>query len=121
MNYKLYFKKDSNTYKFIVYYEADYKRIIEVKGTNFAIGDKFTQVPREKQINDPYFRKLDTYIRQNRDILSSANVMHTETSDDGQNLKYRTVYNINGKTYRSIASISKDNQNVDETSLNEVI
>lgn len=35
INYKLYYKKDGNTVKYIVYYEPEYKRILEVKGTNF--------------------------------------------------------------------------------------
>lgn len=38
INYKLYYKKDSETVKYIVYYEPEYKRVLEVKGTNFNIG-----------------------------------------------------------------------------------
>lgn len=76
---------------------------------------------RQAQINDPYFRKLDTYIRQNRNTLGSASVMYTESNDNGQEIQFRTVYNSGGKTYRSIAAINKDNQNIDESSLTEVI
>jgi hypothetical protein len=115
INYKFYFKKDSQTVKYIVYYEPEYKRVLEVKGTAFLIGADFTSIPRDQQVNDPYFRKLDTYIRQNRDQLNSASVLHTESQDDGQNIQFRTVYISDGKTYRSIASIDKDNQNIDET------
>jgi hypothetical protein len=86
INYKFYFKKDTQTIKYIVYYEPEYKRVLEVKGTSFSIGDKYTFVPREQQITDPYFRKLDTYIRQNRDQLNSASVLHTENKDNGQNI-----------------------------------
>lgn len=121
INYKLYFKKDTQTVKYIVYYEPDYKRVLEVKSTSFAIGNKYTYVPTDKQVSDPYFRKLDTYIRQNREIISSASVLHTETMEDNQNNYFRTVYNTNGKTYRSIASINKDNQNIYETGFNEVV
>jgi hypothetical protein len=78
VNYKLYYKKDSRTVKYIVYYEPEYKRVLEVKGTSFNIGDKYTYVPQSEQIVDPYFRALDTYIRQNRDTLSSASVLYTE-------------------------------------------
>jgi hypothetical protein len=77
INYKLYFKKDSQTVKYIVYYEPEYKRILEVKGTSFSIGEKYNFVPRDQQISDPYFRKLDTYLRQNRGSLNSASVLHT--------------------------------------------
>lgn len=114
INYKLYFKKDTQTIKYIVYYEPEYKRVLEVKGTSFLIGDKFNFVPREQQVIDPYFRKLDTYIRQNRDQLNSATVLHTESKDDGQTIQFRTVYNSAGKTYRSIATIDKNNQNINE-------
>lgn len=84
INYKLYFKKDGQTIKYIVYYEPEYKRVLEVKGTSFLIGDKYKSLPKEQQITDPYFRKLDTYIRQNNDNLNSAIVLHTESKDDGQ-------------------------------------
>lgn len=113
INYKLYFKKDGQTIKYIVYFEPEYKRVMEVKGTSFSIGDKFANIPREKQVNDPYFRKLDTYIRQNRNKLNSASVLHTESKEDGQSIQFRTVYTAEGKTFRSIASINKDNQNID--------
>ena len=36
-------------------------------------------------------------------------------------MQFRTVYTSEGKTYRSIASINKDNQNIEEVSLTEVI
>lgn len=121
INYKLYYKIEATTVKYIVYYEPEYKRVLEVKGTNFKIGQQFSFIEKDKQITDPYFRKLDTYVRQNRDKLGSASVMHTESRDDGQKIQFRTVYSSEGKTYRSIASINKDNQNVEETSLNEVI
>lgn len=121
INYKLYYKIEATTVKYIVYYEPEYKRVLEVKGTNFKIGEQFSFIEKDKQITDPYFRKLDTYVRQNRDKLGSASVMHTESRDDGQKIQFRTVYSSEGKTYRSIASINKDNQNVEETSLNEVI
>lgn len=121
INYKLYFKKDTQTVKYIVYYEPEYKRVLEVKGTSFQIGGKFVSVPGEQQVADPYFRKLDTYIRQNRDQLNSASVLHTESSDSGQSITFRTVYTASGKTYRSIAAINKDNQNIDESALNEII
>lgn len=121
INYKLYFKKDGQTVKYIVYYEPEYKRVLEVKGTSFLIGGKFNSVPSSQQVSDPYFRKLDTYIRQNRDQLNSASVSHTESKDNGQSITFRTVYTSNGKTYRSIASINKDNQNIDETALNEIV
>jgi hypothetical protein len=77
INYKLYFKKDGQTVKYIVYYEPEYKRVLEVKGTAFLIGGKFTPIPTDQQVSDPYFRKLDTYVRQNRDQLTSASVLHT--------------------------------------------
>jgi hypothetical protein len=121
INYKLYFKMDSQTIKYIVYYEPDYKRVLEVKDTSFLIGGKYTSIPSDQQVSDPYFRKLDTYIRQNRDQLNSASVLHTESSDDGHSITFRTVYTTNGKTYRSIAAINKDNQNIDETGLNEIV
>lgn len=35
INYKLYYKKDATTVKYIVYYEPEYKRVLEVKGTSF--------------------------------------------------------------------------------------
>lgn len=117
INYKLYYKKDGTTVKYIVYYEPEYKRILEVKGTNFEIGNNYRFVDRQRQIADPYFRKLDTYIRQNRNTLGSASVMYTESNDNGQQIQFRTVYSAGGKTYRSIAAINKDNQNIDETSL----
>lgn len=47
--------------------------------------------------------------------------MYTESNDNGQEIQFRTVYNSGGKTYRSIAAINKDNQNIDESSLTEVI
>jgi hypothetical protein len=121
INYKLYFKKDSQTVKYIVYYEPEYKRVLEVKGTSFLIGGKFASVPAEQQVADPYFRKLDTYIRQNRAQLTSASVLHAESSDDGSAITFRTVYSAGGKTYRSTAAISKDSQNVDESALSEIV
>lgn len=121
INYKFYFKKDTQTIKYIVYYEPEYKRVLEVKGTSFLIGDKFNFVAKEQQVVDPYFRKLDTYIRQNRDQLNSATVLHTESKDDGQSIQFRTVYSSAGKTYRSIATIDKNNQNINENELNEII
>ncbi len=121
INYKLYFKKDGQTIKYIVYYEPEYKRVLEVKGTSFLIGDKFKTMPKEQQIIDPYFRKLDTYIRQNNENLNSASVLHTESRDDGLNIFFRTVYLASGKTYRSIAAINKNTQNIDEKGLNEII
>lgn len=121
VNYKLYFKKDSQTVKYIVYYEPEYKRVLEVKGTSFSIGEKYNFVPRDQQISDPYFRKLDTYLRQNRGSLNSASVLHTENKDDGQTIQFRTVYSAEGKTYRSTAEINKDNQNINEIALNEII
>lgn len=39
INYKLLFKKDSTTSKYIVYYEPEYKRVVEIKGSLFSIGD----------------------------------------------------------------------------------
>ena len=66
INYKLYYKKDGETVKYIVYYEPEYRRVLEVRGSSFNIGQKFKYVEKNKQIADPYFRKLDTYIRQNR-------------------------------------------------------
>ena len=121
INYKLYYKKDGETVKYIVYYEPEYKRVLEVKGTSFNIGQKYTFVEKDKQVVNPYFRKLDTYIRQNRESLGDASVMHTETKEDGQNIEFRTVYTAGGKTYRSIASINKENQNIQESALSEVI
>ena len=112
MNYKLYYKKDAATVKYIVYYEPEYRRVLEVKGTSFNIGNKFTMIEKVNQVSNPYFRKLDTYIRQSRQTLGEASVMHTESMDSGQNLEFRTVYTTNGKTYRSIASINKENQNI---------
>lgn len=47
--------------------------------------------------------------------------MHTETKEDGQNIYFRTVYNSGGKTYRSVAAINKNTQNVNENQLNEII
>lgn len=41
INYKLYFKKDGQTVKYIVYYEPEYKRVLEVKGTSFLIGGNY--------------------------------------------------------------------------------
>ena len=117
INYKLYYKKDSETVKYIVYYEPEYKRVLEVKGTSFKIGNKYTFVEKRNQVSNPYFRKLDTYIRQNRETLGEASVMHTESRDDGQTIEFRTVYTAGGKSYRSIASINKDNQNIEETAL----
>jgi len=121
INYKLYYKKDSETVKYIVYYEPEYKRVLEVKGTNFNIGQKYQSIEKSKQISDPYFRKLDTYVRQNRGKLGEASVLHTESKEDGQSIEFRTVYTAAGKTYRSIASINKDTQNIKETALSEVI
>lgn len=86
INYKLYYKIEATTVKYIVYYEPEYKRVLEVKGTNFKIGEQFSFIEKDKQITDPYFRKLDTYVRQNRDKLGSASVMHTESRDDGQKI-----------------------------------
>jgi len=107
INYKLYFKKDSVTIKYIVYYEPEYKRVLEIKGANFNIGDQYQFVPKEQQINDPYFRKLDTYVRQNNDLLGSASILHTESKEDGQSIEFRTVYTSGGKSFRSTASIDK--------------
>ena len=95
--------------------------MLEVRGTNFNIGQKYKYVEKSKQINDPYFRKLDTYIRQNREKLGEASVLHTETKDNGQNIEFRTVYSVEGKSYRSIASINKENQNIQEKALSEII
>ena len=47
--------------------------------------------------------------------------MHTESRDTGRNIEFRTVYAAGGKTFRSIASINKDNQNIQESTLSEVI
>ena len=66
INYKLYYKMDSETVKYIVYYEPGYQRILEVRGSSFKIGQKYHTVEKSKQVADPYFRKIDTYIRQNR-------------------------------------------------------
>jgi hypothetical protein len=121
INYKLYYKRDSETIKYIVYYEPEYRRVLEIKGTNFNIGQGYSFVEKRKQVNDPYFRKLDTYIRQNRESLGEASVEHTENKDNGQNIQFRTVYKVDGKSFRSIASINKDNQNVQEQSLSEII
>lgn len=54
-------------------------------------------------------------------MLTSASVLHTESADNGRSISFRTVYSAAGKTYRSIAAISKDSQNIDETALNEII
>eukprot|EP00178_Gracilaria_changii_P004814 TRINITY_DN1783_c0_g1_i3.p1 TRINITY_DN1783_c0_g1~~TRINITY_DN1783_c0_g1_i3.p1 ORF type:complete len:473 (-),score=65.34 TRINITY_DN1783_c0_g1_i3:241-1659(-) len=121
INYKLYYKKDSETVKYIVYYEPEYKRILEVRGTSFNIGDKYKYVEKSEQISDPYFRKLDTYVRRNRDTLGEASVLHAESREQGQNIQFRTVYTAGGKTFRSIASINRDTQNIKESALNEVI
>ena len=86
INYKLYYKKDSETVKYIVYYEPEYKRVLEVKGTSFNIGQNYKSVEKSKQISDPYFRKLDTYVRQSRTKLGDASVLHTESKDNGQSL-----------------------------------
>lgn len=51
--------------------------MLEVRGSSFSIGEKYNFVPRDQQISDPYFRKLDTYLRQNRGSLNSASVLHT--------------------------------------------
>lgn len=108
INYKLMFKKDSTTSKYIVYYEPEYKRVVEIKGSIFSIGDEFKYLPTEDQVNNPYFRKLDSTIKQAEDKISSATVLHTESKDDGQTIQFRTVYSTKeGKTYRSIASIDK--------------
>lgn len=47
--------------------------------------------------------------------------MHTESKDNGQNIEFRTVYEKGGKSFRSIASINKDTQNVKESTLSEII
>lgn len=121
INYKLYYKRDAETVKYIVYYEPEYKRVLEVRGTSFNIGQKYSFVEKSKQVTNPYFRKLDTYIRQNRENLGDASVMHTESREDGQTIEFRTVYSAGGKTFRSIASINKENQNIQESTLSEVI
>lgn len=54
-------------------------------------------------------------------MLTSASVLHTESTDDGRSITFRTVYSAAGKTYRSIAAISKDSQNIDEAALNEIV
>lgn len=121
INYKLYFKKDGQTVKYIVYYEPEYKRVLEVKSTSFLIGGNYSPVSAAQQVADPYFRKLDTYIRQNRDSLTSASVLQAESVDDGRSITFRTVYLAAGKTYRSIAAINKNSQNIVETALNEIV
>ena len=47
--------------------------------------------------------------------------MHTESMDSGQTINFRTVYSVGGKSYRSIASINKESQNVEEQVLSEII
>ena len=53
--------------------------------------------------------------------MGEASVMHTETKDNGQNIEFRTVYSVGGKSYRSIASINKDSQSIEERALSEII
>lgn len=94
---------------------------MEIKGASFSIGDQYRSLPKDQQIYDPYFRKLDTYVRQNSDLLTSASIMHTESKDDGHTIQFRTVYTSNGKSFRSTASIDKENQSVNEGTLSEII
>jgi len=94
---------------------------LEIKGATFSIGDQYQFVPKDQQINDPYFRKLDTYVRQNNDLLGAASILYTESKDDGQAVQFRTVYFSQGKSFHSTASIDKESQSVNEGTLSEII
>jgi hypothetical protein len=57
INYKLYYKKESDKAKYIIYYEPEYKQVLEVKGSSFSVGQKYRAVEKSKQVSDLYFCK----------------------------------------------------------------
>lgn len=103
INYILFFKKDSKTMKYIVYFEPEYKRVIEIKSSTFIIGNTFVAMDKDSQINDPYFRKADNYVRKSHDSLSAASISHSESLAEGSKITFRTVYIAEGRSYRSSA------------------
>ena len=64
VNYKIYFKSDLQTIKFIVYYEPVFKRVLEVRSYPFETGKSFTQISLDSLVHDPYFKKVDTAIKE---------------------------------------------------------
>lgn len=93
VNYKIYFKSDLQSIKFIVYYEPVFKRVLEVRSYNFETGKSFTQISLDRLVNDPYFKKVDTAVKgKHKSEVSNCEVLKVENKDVGSKIIFRTVY-----------------------------
>lgn len=115
VNYKIYFKSELQTIKFIVYYEPVFKRVLEVRSYPFETGKGFMQIALSNLVSDPYFKKVDSAIKdKHRADVSDCEVLKVENKDVGSKIIFRTVYSCKDMTYHSRAYILKESNLVEE-------
>lgn len=59
MNYKLYFKVNEETVKYIVFFEEEFQRVLHIRSFGFEIGGAYQAINEERMLTDPYFRACD--------------------------------------------------------------
>ena len=101
--------------KFIVFYEPKFQRIIQIRTFTFEIGGSYTPMNLDELVHDPYFRKIDQYIKEKHPFVAGgSSVISVESRDLGNRVGYRSIYAVKGKTYHLSAEIHKETQVVEE-------
>lgn len=115
VNYRIFLKSGLESWKFIIFYEEKFQRVIDIRSFSFQIGGKYTQNSLEDLVHDSYFRKIDQYIKEKyENVAEGSNVVSVESRDLGSKMSYRSIYAVAGKTYHLSALIHKETQVVEE-------
>lgn len=82
VNYKIFLKNGLETIKFIIFYEEQFQRVIQLRSYSFEIAGSYRQANLEDLIHDPYFRKIDQSIKEKHEFVAQAsNVVSAEFKD----------------------------------------
>lgn len=63
-NYKIFLKNNLEIVKFIVFFEENYKRVLQVRSYSFEMGGVYKTVDQETLLHDAYFRDIDKDLKE---------------------------------------------------------
>lgn len=121
-NYKIFLKNDLQIVKFIVYYEENFRRVMQVRSFPFEMAGLYDTLATDTLLQDPYFRAVDKFLKEaHSEITEGSSVVHAEKRDVNTDYSYRVIYANKGKTFHSSAKIHKELQDITEEFWNEII
>ena len=63
-NYKIFLKNNLEIVKFIVFFEENYKRVLQVRSYSFEMGGVYQTMDLDTLIHDGYFKDIDKYLKE---------------------------------------------------------